>query len=72
MSETKHTPGPSDSEDTSLLTVLSHTLSSLEYFFKKAHPDWDGSADAGSTIGDARAAIAKGAVIADHRHTQEK
>lgn len=59
MSTETHTPEPHDGEDTSLLTVLSHTLSSLEYWFNRGNPDWDGTADAKSTIGEARAAIAK-------------
>lgn len=52
-------PSPRDGEDTSLLTVLRQTLESLEYWFKKANPDWNGTAEPGSTIGEARAAIAK-------------
>lgn len=61
VSTAKHTSGPSDGEDTSLLTVLGYTLSSLEYWFKKANPDWDGTADPGSTIGEARTALTKAA-----------
>jgi hypothetical protein len=42
-----------------IIEVLGFTLSALEYWFKKSNPEWDGSAEEGSTIGDARAAIAK-------------
>ena len=48
---------PTDGEDTSSLTVLVNTLHALEYWFKRANPEWDGSAEPHSTIGEARAAI---------------
>jgi len=48
---------PTDGEDVSLRTVLRQTLESLEYLHKKVHPDWDGTAEPWSVIGEARAAI---------------
>lgn len=52
-----HYASPSDGEDASMKEVLRMTLEALEHWFKKAHPEWDGSAEPQSAIGEARAKL---------------
>jgi hypothetical protein len=42
-----------------LLDALMDALAGLATYYRQKHPDWDGSALPSSTIGKARAAIAK-------------
>lgn len=41
-----------------MLEVMEAVTDSAEYYFKRAHPDWDGTAHDFSTLGRARAMLA--------------